>query len=1369
MFAKVIVGIGFAAAMLGIGAFVGGIVIWMGRIELTSRIPPGGTPQLSSPSASNGEGAARRSIPSTPPQSPTGAELPTGKSSHSIGGIEDPQAYLTDRSQILLEIELVELDRSQAEEVLGQSAARDIGALGRKLLQSMIGTATAASDWHTSAGASFSPEVATTGQSASNLSKLFEKNNSSENHSSSASETTQGSKETEGALPQLTGDQRTNPTSLEAGKHTPSFRERWGIGAEKLVPSGNSLSDSKGPQEASPTPQFQRLRSDSSQSSRPSLPAGESEASRTGVGLWRNRSASEKGGESANLPHSSQLKKKKADGGHGLEELSCSDWMAGLDELQRLRIARRIGSGKLALLHRWPSQIDFVVPELMEAGGGGTQPVYTAKLHCVAEGDKENHEFTLELVAEVWQGAISGGSQKVDRQCSADLTSGTLASAGVQSTQTRKKLSYVFPAQVCQAGRLNLLMGLPAPAERQTGSLVLCAVVRGKVQNQPGGLSQVPLSESELRERAVAQCRYLEALLQAQFPTSRIQLSLAAGKLFVHGQTASWPEQEEILALLRRRAIQQWKMHQLSTGSTLAGVRTESGDGGIVNMLQVGQVRVRLQMVELAFPARTGDQTARPERGPASAISSLSSETQQWLQSVSEAASGHQAMVVPAASAVQWEEMLTRKVARIVWTHEWVGPSGRKEIVSIQGREGSRSGTGVLGEKDNRPFSAAPVALRQQTTKHTGTSKGPGADSDLSPTWPTSFPAESRECQVEILAQCTDHGAVRLEVVPAVKQQLFTEAATQSGLLSQTHCWQIHALIQPDQWLLAPIAELPESAKHAGSSARTVLLVAAEAISEGGKVNIQTFHASASPSAKSSPPGKSSSQLTIPQASDNLASRKAEPVSYEEATARSYRPPISKERARLPGPGSQDGPSPLPAESERLQALQEVLANLFPHSQVQLRWEADRLVVEGRAANLAEASQILAVVRAEALPDPSAKVSLVNRLRVVPTSPVEYLLRVRFVRVNGTALRQAAEKVKRDFPQLVPLAGPLLDLAERGGHLVLEPAGTEHLPELLAQAERLDLVRVVAQPTFGILPSQPAEYLLPISTGIHDSLGTQRLVGQSPPSSVSAESSYLVCRLRPQWTEQGRWQLEITVELVGRAASGKQASRMRLVAELEPGQTSAAAIPMELYPGPGRLVVLTTPELRNLPPGDTNVSGSTGFFASEGMTDQNQTPPMKYSASDSSPPSFKGPQPEVPSGNTQAGALPPRPTAPSVGGLPSPGASSPPGKASTPSDKRAPPSSAPMPLGWQQSPSATGPQEPEATRAASSPHGLLPKLGQLFRSKKEKTSSPPGYTLAESPEAPYPPPLEVTVPEAPPPDSSGNRIIPRVIRPSSPR
>jgi len=1455
---KLIGGIGFAAAMVGIGAFVGVVVIWMGRIELTSRIPPGGTPvEVSSSTHSEGDVSGPGTLPAKLSPSVPAPDTALKTSPAPAVGTDTPQIYNPDRSQILLEMELIRLERSKAEQALGQPSAGGLSPLARRVLEQWIWSATLAPGPHngggTSSSASGSPpsgEVSSPLKPNSQSHKGSASTSSGENRSSSPPQQDNTPTRMGGSLAKVPPGVPSHQQRLEHSKLTPSFRERWGITLDRPMPSGGSRPTASGDNKPSEIPQsgsssFSGSSSGYSKppanghSKPPATPAsgispgvssGNRSAGHGRVGDENDvRGGDEKSssgvlslwfGQTAPGGLSGAAHPKAANSGPGGPvarsagpavpvagpvELSSTQWTELVEELRRHGIASRIGSAKLALLHRWPSQVDLVDPGLVDSVRessyqAANRPVYAGKLYCLAERDGEN-QFTLELVAELPPGDPLPASPKAAGQSSDLPKPSTSAPAAAEISQRQKPGSYIFPAQVCQVGRWNVLTGHVPTPEGPNGGAIVCVGFLGKVESQPGSLGQIPLSESELRERAAAQCRYLEALLRARLPNSRIQLSLAAGKLFIHGQITSWSDQEEILALLHRRAIQHWKVHRVSAGPSLAGNSTDSGESAVVNMLQVAQVRLWVQMVEMAFAARASGPSGKPERTGSSGLGMLSAESRRWWELVGEATSGHQALVVPAVSPQQWEELEAGKLIRILWQQELISPSGRKETLTFDGLESISSDKAGLSEPSQRPSSPIAAPERRGAGQKAAASGHGEKDFELLSTRRSSqaaCPAETQQCLVEILAQWTEQGAIRLEVAPTVKQQIQTRPAGQSGLLGQAHWWQIQALVEPGQWLLAPIAHLPETPKGSSVAAGSSLPVGSSGLVDSSVWVRRVLFISAEPlSHPADLPGEiSGTKPRVSEIVENLVAvsgpfqksppasrppvRKAQQASYEESPESSDASSLGKGAPSGSPQGlAEGGHAASSAPADRLEVLQEVLAKLFPHSQVHLRWEADRLVVEGQAANAAEASQILAVVRAEALPEQAGKVYLVNRLQVAAGAPIQYLLRVRFVRVHGTGLRQAAPKVKQDFPRLVPLAGAMLDLAERGGHLVLESHTTEQLPDLLVQAERLDLVRVVAQPTFGLLPGQPAEYLLPLSGGVSESSGPDTPPGQAEPTRGTAGAGYLFWRLTPQWTEQGRWQLEIILELGGNMTTGKEGSRIRLLAELDPGQSSAAAIPTEFYPGPGRLVVLTTPEMRTAPPkeGANALQKAFSSASDRGMSKHQyvgENAPIKGFSLDKSPdksPSSSGHSiPNTSSGGDKPGSALPGPVAPSTPVAPwglagERGGSSAP-KLENPSSFLGGAGSAGLGGSPGAGTGASQMERAEPARTVPPGRGLLPKLGQWFRAQKDgKSGSTPGYTVAESPELPPSQTLEIHVPEAPQPDSTGSRIIPRGVRP----
>ncbi|HOM15885.1 MAG TPA: hypothetical protein PLQ00_01070 [Thermoguttaceae bacterium] len=1342
--AKLLMGIGLAGGMLGIGAFVGVVVVLMSRVELTSRLPPAGTPLHRSDAPSQSPFASPTSRLSSPkPDISAGENQPISSISQGREAV-GPQS--PDRSQVLLQMEIVELAPARAEPLLRSSEGAGLSPSAAVVLEAMLHRHSAEESVEKNRSASAEEGVSSkSGQSGQ---KASEKSSAVQRGAGSASSDAKVPHSNRSAAGRPGSDDPSAQDLFRGGKNTQSFRERWGIRAEPLLPSDAS-DPLRGPETSN---------SDSS-SSRTSPPA-ESSKGPADAHSEPRRKESDSSAPQGPVSSSPGGRSKPLEDRAALSGFSPGRMEASLGELERLGILRRISSAKLSMLHRWPAQIELVVPASANGSGGSSsagpswQSFCSGKLHCLAEVESED-TFRLELAAE-----LLGASPLSERSARPSETPPV--------GRNGKTFGYVFPRMVCPGGQW-MVVGDPT-REPNPGDSVLCVLVRGEVQKPSPLLAQLPLSESELRERSAAQCRYLEALLRARFPSSRIQLSLAAGKIFVHGQTSDWRQMEEIIAIVRRRAVDQWKTPQLHAVQGVSSVSTEAAESAVVNMLQTVKVRLGVQLVELAPQAAKALEPGKTERG--APLSSLSPESRSWLQSLTDAAQRRQAAVMPAPSLSQWKELQSRKLARILCSPQLVAANGQKETLRLGAEESTRT---ITSADSDHSATSSPLA-DGQLPPDAAKQPHPAPPRNAEASKPVK-PEEKTEWVVEILPELVEGEGLRLEVTPALNQTLQTGSAASvgSGVLSQAHSWRVQALLQAGQLLVVPIGLQEAGAStdqtFLSKTSPQVLLVWADSLPHDPAAGDAGSDRSDSMLARESHSGSSA-----PGVSSKSPPRKAEKASYEETLSPESLPPVSKESV---AGSAQNASSPSPAHTDnpqqRLQALEEVLAKLFPQSQVRLRWEAERLIVEGQAAHPAEASQILAVVRAEALPlHQSGRLSVVNRLRATPAGPVQYLLRVRFVSVDAAALRRAAENVKRNSPGLVPLAGVLLDLAERGGHLVLEPQPTDPLPELLRQAESLDLIRLIAQPTFGLQPGQPAEYLLPLVARSADAATSSPHAPQDAAGGA-ATGAYLLWRLAPRWTEQARWQIEMIIELGGSSSRTGKESRSRLLAELEPGQTSAAAIPAEFWPGPGRLVVLCTPEMRPLPP-ETAVRSSSG---EPGRT--SASPPSDREAASASPAGAEDRMrsaSETSSRGLGVSAKSAPQDASPVIGLPGPGPAAvslpPPRSLSTPSRV---PSAGGLGRSTSLAPPAAPPSGPTfpppssgTPSAADSSHqtsrlGLLPKLGQLFRARgDQKSSSTPGYTTAESKELPDPNALEITVPDAPLPGPSRSAVMPRVLR-----
>lgn len=1329
---KVLIGIGLVGGMLGIGAFVGVVVLLMSRVDVPSRLPPTGTPVESGPHAS---GSVTAPAPVVLPARPNASAAPENQNISPLGTslLDPPWGDSRDRTQVLLQMEVVEVNRHSAEELLRPSHSPALSKSAATILEAMLRS-------HGSPGGHGSLESAEKGSATPSLGAAPSGSGASVSKVLLESSPSGKSPSKEDSSPKVPHSTLESPSSergpslqdsqgilLKGGNHTEPFLQR-GVGFRDLPSSHPSNSVS------SATP-------DSGDGAASSQSAAPSSKKKAGVGSLGLVPSSDRGIGTGGIGTGSDQEVQPIP----LPDIPQESMEAGLEELQRQGVARRVGTAKLAVLHRWPTQIELAPPffhleehrereplasnrpEMVplprnpldgsSSPGTGGGFFSSGKLHCLPELDDEDR-FHLELLAEF---LLADHFRLPDSTGSSENPDGNSKESPPETPTHPKPFCQVFPKIACPAGRWVVAGGTEAHGG-PTEPYLLCVVVRGEVQQPREELARVPLSESELRERSAAQCRYLESLLRARFPQSRIQLSLAAGKIFVYGQTLDWRQMEEVLAVVRRRAVEQWKVHEVQVARSFAPVSSETQESPVVNMLQVAQVRVRVQLMELGPEATAWIESGKADHHPSSSPGGFSAETRAWLQTLTEMIHRHRAMVIPAPSAKQWEELVGRKFAKVLCAPQMVTPSGQKETLRLDSQgELLSSGSGVRD------------ASQSQASQESRTPSLPSEH--LGPESSESQKTEKNNALVmDILPELAEGGRLRLEVAPALQDiAQAPEPIAQSGVVAQARLLHIQAVLQPGEVLLVPVGWDADSAVSQVSGKKPnhrFLLVSADALAKA-------------PDYRSAGVSSSLSE-TVSKSTPKGPVRKAEKASYEET----FTEPSGPKAA---------------GQEEHLRALEEVLTKLFPHSEVRLRWEGDRLMVEGQAASPAEASQILAVVRAEALPlNRAGKLSVVSLLRVMPAGPMQYVMRVRFVAVDAARLRRAADRVKRESPTMVRLAGTLLELAEQGGHLLLEPPEAADLGEKLRQAEQMDLVRLMAQPTFGVFPGQPADYLLPIPTRPEGAgVGPNAPGGDSP-------SRYLFWRLLPRWTDVGRWQLEMIIQNGGSPSPSGKDPRSRLVAEMEAGQTSAVAIPEPFWPGPGRLVVLTTPEIRTLPVETSAGSGAPGAA------------PSSFPVSSSSPGARTLSEKETPSNPSSSSkamsgsASHPLGTSSNPSGafrhnlnlgtptrVASEGGADQPISVMKPRDSQAtpPPKTASQNSTLQEESTGPGPEPP--------PRGLLPNLTRFFRPRSEqKNSSPPGYTLLEAPDPPDSKTLEITVPDAPQEKPSRSAVLPRILRPS---
>ncbi|MBN2477244.1 MAG: pilus assembly protein N-terminal domain-containing protein [Pirellulales bacterium] len=189
--------------------------------------------------------------------------------------------------------------------------------------------------------------------------------------------------------------------------------------------------------------------------------------------------------------------------------------------------------------------------------------------------------------------------------------------------------------------------------------------------------------------------------------------------------------------------------------------------------------------------------------------------------------------------------------------------------------------------------------------------------------------------------------------------------------------------------------------------------------------------------------------------------------------------------------------------------LEEVIAELFPESKVKLTTVADKLIVRGQARDVAEASQIMAVIRGQAVvghgvregqaAEPLAREQtsrplppsqIINMLRVPGVHQVA--LRVKIAELNRSAARGFGVDVNAAFDagsgRLIVQS--LLNQAAGSSASILGRFDDEQINFGIHYLEKHGVVRMLSEPTLVTLSGQPAsfvaggEFAVPTTVGV---------------------------------------------------------------------------------------------------------------------------------------------------------------------------------------------------------------------------------------------------------------------------------------------
>ena len=192
---------------------------------------------------------------------------------------------------------------------------------------------------------------------------------------------------------------------------------------------------------------------------------------------------------------------------------------------------------------------------------------------------------------------------------------------------------------------------------------------------------------------------------------------------------------------------------------------------------------------------------------------------------------------------------------------------------------------------------------------------------------------------------------------------------------------------------------------------------------------------------------------------------------------------------------------------EQFGLLEEHLAELFPESKVELLVLADKLVVKGQARDAEEATQIMALIRGQAihgrdivegkaaLPFQREEtnralepIQVINMLQIPGVHQVA--LRVKIAELNRTAARSVGVDLDMNFSQGELLLRSLVNAASGGTASILGSFDGGDLEFGIHYLEEHGVMRMLSEPTLVTLSGRPAtfiaggEFAVPTTVGV---------------------------------------------------------------------------------------------------------------------------------------------------------------------------------------------------------------------------------------------------------------------------------------------
>ncbi|MEX1224721.1 MAG: pilus assembly protein N-terminal domain-containing protein, partial [Pirellulales bacterium] len=276
--------------------------------------------------------------------------------------------------------------------------------------------------------------------------------------------------------------------------------------------------------------------------------------------------------------------------------------------------------------------------------------------------------------------------------------------------------------------------------------------------------------------------------------------------------------------------------------------------------------------------------------------------------------------------------------------------------------------------------------------------------------------------------------------------------------------------------------------------------------------------------------------------------------------------------------------------TRQYQILAEILAELFPDSKVHLQPVSDKLIVRGQAKDAAEAAQIMAVIRGqavyggnrganyygglvagsaappisdEAAGNPLPAANIINMLQIPGVQQVA--LRVKIAELNRTAAREFGVDLDLNFD--IGSSGALilqtmLNAASGGSTSIVGNFDNDQLNFGIHYLQQRGVVRLLSEPTLVTLSGRPASFIAGGEFAVPTTVG----VGGAAAVTTDFRAFGVILNFLPVVLDKDRLRLEISPEFssinAGLTVGGTPGLNTRAVTttvEMREGQTLAIA------------------------------------------------------------------------------------------------------------------------------------------------------------------------------------------------------------------